>query len=286
MWYIVGLCGVSVCGETTLVISNSVAQHLEWKSFGLRVSAEEHSLPSGVDQCTIKVMVSIAGHYEFPENAHLVSAVFWFQCKPLCKFRKPITIQVQHCAKPENAAKLKFVKAFCTQKALPYSFKYVEGGYFHASSSYGVLDLRSFSGIAVTQEGSEDRLYCAKLYYLTPHILLPQEHQHGIDLVVSWETDVHMKVSNMQGAYSVIYLEGGPGDIPLTSFPLPTRNFQTTTIIFVIFSLIIIIMCMVSEATKSSIRCRKFQKFSWGSVPPDRPSLACYNFPPLPKNPV
>ena len=195
MWcIIVGFRGVSVCGETTLVISNSVAQHLEWKTFGLRVSAEEHSLPSGVDQCTIKVMVSTAGHYEFPENAHLVSAVFWFQCMPLCKFRKPISIEIQHCAKPENADKLKFVKAFCTQKTLPYSFKYVEGGHFHASSSYGVLDLDSFSGVAITQEGSADRLYYAKLYYGKPRIPQPQEHQQGIYFVITWQTEGHMQV--------------------------------------------------------------------------------------------
>jgi hypothetical protein len=185
---------VSVCGETTLVISNSVSQHLEWKRFGLRINAHEQSLPSGVDQCTIKVMISTAGHYDLPENAHLVSAVFWFQCKPLCKFRKPITIEIQHCAKPENTAKLKFVKAFCNQKPLPYSFKHIEGGHFHASSSYGVLDLDSFSGVAISQEGSADKLYRAKAYFLTPHILHPQEDQYGIDFVVTWQTEGHMQV--------------------------------------------------------------------------------------------
>ena len=177
------------------MISNSVTQRLEWKSFGLRISTQEYFLPSGVDQCAIKVMVSTAGHYQFPENAHLVSAVFWFQCKPLCKFRKPITIEIQHCAKPENTAKLKFVKAFCTQKTLPYSFKYVEGGHFHASSSYGVLDLDSFSGVAISQEGSADRMYRAKAYFLIPHILHPQEHQHGINFVITWQTEGHMQVS-------------------------------------------------------------------------------------------
>ena len=186
---------MSVCGETTLVISNSVAQHLEWKAFGLRISTHEHSLPSGVNHCTIRVMVSTAGHYKFPENTYLISAVFWFQCNPLCKFRKPVTIEIQHCAKPENTAKLKFVKAFCTQKTLPYSFKHVGGGHFHASSSYGVLELDSFSGVAVIQEGSADRLYRAKAYFLTPHILRPQEHQYGIDFVVTWQTEGHMQVS-------------------------------------------------------------------------------------------
>lgn len=185
---------MSVCGETTLVISNSIAKHLEWKGFGLRITVLEHSLPSGVDQCTVKVMVSTAGHYEFPDGTHLVSAVFWFQCKPLCKFRKPVTIEIQHCAKPENTAKLKFVKTFCTQKTLPYSFKYVEGGHFNTSSSYGVLDLDSFSGVAITQEGTADRLYYAKLYYRTPSVLQSQEHQHGIDFVVTWQTQGHMQV--------------------------------------------------------------------------------------------
>lgn len=181
-----------------MVISNSAVQHFEWKNFGLRIHTTELSLPEGIEQCSIRIVASIAGHYKFPESSHLVSGVFWFQCNPSCKFVKPIIIEIQHCAKQENTANLNFVKAVCDQKMLPYTFEHVQSGHFNCLSSYGVLDLNSFSGVGITQEGTAEREYCAKLYYIfTPHLPQPQRHQLEVHLVVTWNTEMHIQVCHI-----------------------------------------------------------------------------------------
>ena len=71
---------------------------------------------------------------------------------------------MQHCARSENVAnlKLKFVRAVCSQKQLPYTFKEV-GGDFTRHSSYGVVEVNGFSGLAITQEGSSECNYLTNL---------------------------------------------------------------------------------------------------------------------------
>ena len=162
------LRGVEVCGEMTVVVHSSGAQQITWEGFGLKLHIDEGSLPAGIDQCTLTIKASLAGQYEFPDNSYLVSAIFWLRCEPMCKFTKPVTVEMQHCARSENVAnlKLKFVRAVCSQKQLPYTFKEL-GGDFTRHSSYGVVEVNGFSAVAITQEGSKpEREYCSQLFYL------------------------------------------------------------------------------------------------------------------------
>ena len=187
-----GLCGVEVCGETTVVVTNG-PQSFSWEGYGLKLHIPQGCLPAGVEQCTINIKVSLAGQYEFPENTHPVSAVFWLRCEPRCKFVVPVSVEIQHCARPENISKLSFVKAVCSQESLPYTFRRQRGGRFTSSSSYGVLELESFSGAGVTQEGSEDREYIARLFYLSQAL-----RHYNIHLVVTWNIEAYLAVKLMQ----------------------------------------------------------------------------------------
>ena len=193
------LRGVEVCGEMTVVVHSSHGQQVTWPGYGLRLNIPKDCLPEGMDQCTINIKASLAGQYEFPENSHLVSAIFWLRCEDMHKFTKPITVEIQHCAKSENVTNLKlnFVRAVCSQKQLPYTFKQLPGGNFTSHSSYGVIELNSFSGVGVTQEGSEDREYCSQLFYLG------QPNPCKIHFVVSWNVEAHLTVSlsSMQHNY-------------------------------------------------------------------------------------
>ena len=162
------LPGVEVCGEMTVVVHSSGAQQITWEGFGLKLHIDEGSLPAGIHQCTLTIKASLAGQYEFPDNSYLVSAIFWLRCEPMCKFTKPVTVEMQHCARSENVAnlKLKFVRAVCSQKQFPYTFKEL-GGVFTRHSSYGVIEVNGFSGLAITQKRSEaeDFSYLANLLY-------------------------------------------------------------------------------------------------------------------------
>ena len=100
------LRGVEVCGEMTVVVHSSGAQQITWEGFGLKLHIDEGSLPAGLHQCTLTIKASLAGQYEFPDNSYLVSAIFWLRCEPMCTFTKPVTVEMQHCARSENVANL------------------------------------------------------------------------------------------------------------------------------------------------------------------------------------
>ena len=169
---------------------SSYAQQFSWEGFGLKLSINGGSLPAGVEHCSIHIKASLAGLYEFPDKYHLISAVFWFRCTPnMCKFTKPIKVELQHCAKPQNVSKLTFVRAVCSQKQLPYTFQELPGGHFNGCS-YGIIELKSFSGVAIVQEESDDRQYYSKLCYLSDYI-----RGDRIDLIVTWNTEAHLNVS-------------------------------------------------------------------------------------------
>ena len=172
----------------TVVIYSSHYQQITWEGFGLKVHIHEGSLPPGMEQCTINIKASLNGQYEFPENSHLVSAIIWFRCETVQKFARPVTVEIQHCSRASNFS-LKFTKALCSQKQLPYIFKPLEGGNFSSCSSYRVIKLNSFSGVGITQEGSEDREYCSQLFYLG------QPNVCKIHFVVTWNIEAHLTVS-------------------------------------------------------------------------------------------
>ena len=175
-----------------MVVYSSHYQKISWPGYGLRLNIPKGCLPVGMEQCTINIKVSLAGQYEFPKNSHPVSAVIWLHCKDVHRFARPITVEIQHCARSENATSLKlsFVRAVCSQKQLPYTFKQLAGGSFTSHSSYGVIELNSFSGVGVTQEGSEDREYRSRLFYLNQDAIC-----HEIHFVVTWNTQAHLTVS-------------------------------------------------------------------------------------------
>ena len=136
------------------------------------------------------------GSYKFPENSYPISAIYWFRCVPKCKFLKPVTLEIQHCAKHQNLQALSFVKARSVEGQTEVKFNRALGccgtnhGVFPSHSSYGFIQLDRFCGYGVIQEGSEDRQYRANLYYLPQSFDLWEIH-----FTVLWNTDAHHSVS-------------------------------------------------------------------------------------------
>ena len=182
------LPGVDVCAETTVIITNN-PQTFIWEKFGLKLHIPKGCLPEDVKQCTINIKASLAGHYKFSKDAILVSGIFWLRCEPRCRFNMPVSIEIEHCAESENTSKLTFVKALCSQKNLPYTFTEI-GGQFNEKSSYGILELSSFSGLAVLLRGSRGREYSARLFYLNL-----TAYMYEIHMVITWNTKLHLAVS-------------------------------------------------------------------------------------------
>ena len=188
--------GVDVCGETHMIVTNST-QIFEWEEFGLTVHIQEFSLPADVQQMTLNITASIAGHYESPKDYDLASAVFWFHFQPNVKFEKTITVEMQHCAVLEDVSTMSFARAICTQEKLPYIFKLLKGGQFKKENSTGIISLNRFSGIAAFFKrctSVEQRKYYASLFHLM------KQFSHEAHIVVTWNTKPHLKVR-----YGIVY---------------------------------------------------------------------------------
>ena len=153
-------------GEVELTIQ-SQGGSFEWKGYGFRVHVPEGSLPAGMSGCRIKIRASLSGQFQLPEDSDFISPVFWITAP--CKFTKPVTLEIQHCALSEHndatLSNLSFVSAKCSQKGLPYRFRQVDGGVFTLHSSYGSIQLSHFSGFGITGGKSIPRFYCAHLYH-------------------------------------------------------------------------------------------------------------------------
>ena len=119
------LQGVVESDETSVVVHSSQGQFVEWN--GLKLHIHRGSLPEGMNQCTIYIKASLAGEYEIPESSCFVSAIFWLRCEPQCIFTKPITVEIEHCSTKQDLSRLQIVRAYCSQKQLPYSFKPLGG---------------------------------------------------------------------------------------------------------------------------------------------------------------
>ena len=197
------LPGVEECGETSVIVESSQGQLVNWN--GLKLHIHAGSLPEGLHQCKIFIEVSLSGDYKIPENSTPVSAFFWLRCEPQCNLKKPITVEIQHCSTKQDLSKLKIVRAFCSQKDLPYKFKPLVGGRFNTDTSYGVIEVSHFSGFGVTEEKSvteSSRLYYNQLFYCSND----SQQRHDIHIIYTWNTEAHINVSDSFSYLSLLVL--------------------------------------------------------------------------------
>ena len=191
-------------GQTSVMVTNS-EQSFHWTGYGLKLHIPKGSLPDGVNQCLLHLLASTAGQYQFPDYMELVSAVYWVRCNPFCQFQQPLAVELQHCAKMTSSTKITFVRAICSQKDLPYTFKKLEGrGSFTDQSSHWLLQLDHFSGFGIAGEGLE-RLYIACLYYLVRDLYTREIH-----FVITWDDLTHTKVSDIHTSLLYVFCDVCP----------------------------------------------------------------------------
>lgn len=187
--------------ELSLQVTNS-EQDFSWPEYGLNLHIPENILPEGVQQCSIVIKPRIMGDYKLPEDSYLVSAVYSIKCIPKCQFLKPVTLEIQHCAKPKNTHKLSFVRAIRSSSEQKTSFFHVvEAGEnsqtdsilyscFPHHTSYGFVELSKFCQFGVIQRDINERDYCANVYYREDNA-----RKHGVYFTILWNTNTHKKVS-------------------------------------------------------------------------------------------
>ena len=193
------LRGVDVIGETSLLVT-SQAQTFNWIDYGMKLHIPQGSLPTKLEHCKLHIKVGLSGQFSLPKNTSLVSAVYWVDSEPRCKFSEAITIEIQHCAKPMQSSRLSFVRAKCSQKDLPYTFKTMDGGKFTQQTNFGCISLHEFSILSILrsffvvedqqqQTLDEDPYYHASFYYIG------KPTSWKVHFVVTAELDAYHAVS-------------------------------------------------------------------------------------------
>ena len=164
---------VAVVAEDLFTIVGDCPQVFHWEKYGFKMSVPQGSLEAD-ETCDIAFKAIAHGQFQFPENTQLVSGVYAIAMTR--KLLRPATVEVEHCVhlkSTKQCNRLSFVKAYCTQKDLPYIFELLKGGHFSPESSVGKISLSRFSLVAITQEGvslDNDHVYLAQL--LQYHISL------------------------------------------------------------------------------------------------------------------
>ena len=177
--------------EASVLITNQ-AQTFHWAGYGLKLHVPQGALPAGLEECRLLIKVGISGHFALPQNTSLVSAVYWLDSEPRCKFSQPLTLEIQHCAMSSQTSRLSFALARCSQETLPYTFEILDGGEFSSLSTYGCIQLQHFSLFTLVKRkifGKDNVRYCASLYYLKKGVNLREIH-----FVITKDQEAHVTV--------------------------------------------------------------------------------------------
>ena len=170
----------------------SKPQTFHWTGYGLKIHIPQGALPDSLEDCRLLLKVGLSGQFALPQNTSLVSAVYWLDSEPRCKFSQPLTLEIQHCARSTQTSKLNFVLANCSQSNLPYAFETLEGGKFSSQSAYGCIQLYHFSLITLVKRllvGEDSIRYRASLYFLRKG-----ENQREIHFVITRDQEAHATV--------------------------------------------------------------------------------------------
>ena len=133
---------MDILGKISFLMT-SQDQTFQWPGYGLKLHTPRGALPAGMKQCELLVKRVTSKQFSLPQNTALVSAVYWLDSEPRCKFSKPLTVEIEHCAAPSETSRLSFAR--CSQNGPPYAFEMQKEGEFDTQSGY--IQLHSFAMI-------------------------------------------------------------------------------------------------------------------------------------------
>uniref|UniRef100_A0A1X7TQD4 Death domain-containing protein n=1 Tax=Amphimedon queenslandica TaxID=400682 RepID=A0A1X7TQD4_AMPQE len=150
-----GLSESQIAGKKLFLVQGDKPQLMNWEEYGLRISVSEDSL-SASETVEVSVLALVGGHFKFPDNTRLVSAVYAISTSPLLK---SLRIEMQHCidlSDPSLSKYLKFAVAPVHTASLPYQFSLIEGGEFPAYQRYGWIERSKFCQLAIAGKEEEE----------------------------------------------------------------------------------------------------------------------------------
>ena len=199
------LRGMEVFAETRFIVKGRHSQTFKWEGYGLKLSIPEGAILS---ESVIYIKVGLAGQFELPPGAQLVSPIYWLYCDN--DFQHPITLELQHCSSIKNQSKnssLCFIVAECSQQELPYKFKFLDEGTFSQHSPHGSVEVEHFSLFGLVEKfvrlfvhSQPPRSCFAQLFYLDKG-----ENAWQLDFIITWNLELYLTVSNNIPVSSLVY---------------------------------------------------------------------------------
>ena len=160
------------------------AQTFHWSDYGLKLHIPQGALPSSIKKCELLVKRVTSSQFSLPQNTTLVSAVYWLDIEPQCKFSKPLRVEIEHCAAPSETSRLSF--AICSQNSPPYTFMMQKKGEFDNQS--GNIQLQTFA-VMTGLVKRPDIKYFARLYTMWKGV-----DQREIYFVITKDLEAHVTV--------------------------------------------------------------------------------------------
>ncbi|XP_064382397.1 uncharacterized protein LOC135331236 [Halichondria panicea] len=178
----------TIQGESLVEITN---KSMKFSNFGIKISVLENSLPEGIDTCVLHISFELSTDFEIPANSELVSSIYRVKCEPKVQFKKPLTLEIQHCASlnSDHQQRLVFARATDQNK----KFEILEGGHFPISERHGSIQLTRFSRLGVLLRKvfglPTEKMYSALLFRKnSPY------HTIDVKCVVCQDLATHVKV--------------------------------------------------------------------------------------------
>ncbi len=160
----------------------------KFSNFGIKISVPENSLPEGIDTCVLHISFELFTDFEIPANFELVSSIYHVKCEPEVQFKKPLTLEIQHCVSLNSGHEQRLVFARATDQSK--KFEILDGGHFPIGERYGSIQLTHFSrfGAFVRKLRGIPRMYSA--------LLFSRKNLPVIDIkcVICWDLQTHVEV--------------------------------------------------------------------------------------------
>jgi hypothetical protein len=136
-----------VAGKMVFCVEGNNPQSRNWEGYGLEIGVSKGTMLAS-ETADIAVAALVGGHFVFPKNTQLVSAVYAIiVSKPLLE---PLRLAMQHCVKISRSSQTKQLKfGIAPMTTAPCQFELVEGGEFSVDSFYGFIYRQEFCYCAI-----------------------------------------------------------------------------------------------------------------------------------------
>ena len=138
-----------IVGEKNSKYSADKDQQFSLNEYGLNILIPAEVITPVESMYDVTAKGLWGGSFECPDGCKLVSGLYYISISSSSKLKKPVTVQLEHCAHIIDEDQTQYLSFVVAKFGPPYIFKYLRGGSFSPGSQYGTIDLQEFSILAI-----------------------------------------------------------------------------------------------------------------------------------------